>query len=548
MISLPSFSFKRKTDDKFLWKNIIDIDRNNWDSALKKAKSGKSILIATSLGGYNQGAVLESVLAVALTLRGIRVDILLCDEFLPACQLTKIQKITPVELTTEGQLRLCRACFKSGIELFGNLGLPIFRFSQFIKQDQIEYAHKLSLTLPINKIKTYRFLDYEVGEHAYAGCLRYFARGDIGKEEKGEKILRMYLKSAIITAVVSENLLDKNKYDVACFHHGIYVPQGIIGEVCRKKKVHVINWNPAYRKKCFIFSHNNTYHHTMIEEPTSSWEKITWSKKLEKITMNYLKSRWEGKNDWIWFNKEPQFDLKQILKEVNVDFSKLTIGMLTNVMWDAQLHYPSNAFNNMLDWVVKTINYFKKRPNLQLLIRIHPAEVTGLIPSQQPLLHEINRFFPKLPKNIFVISPESHISTYTIMQKCNAVIIYNTKTGIELSSFGIPIIVAGEAWIRGKGFSFDVSSEKEYYQLLDKLPFKEALTPLQIERAKKYAFHFFFRRMIPLPFVTNQKQFEFSLRLDSIRDLSINKYKGLDIICDGILEGTPFIYPAEKEN
>ena len=43
------------------------------------------------------------------------------------------------------------------------------------------------------------------------------------------------------------------------------------------------------------------------------------------------------------------------------------IGLLTNVSWDAQLHYPANAFANMLDWLVQTCRYFATRPDLQLL-------------------------------------------------------------------------------------------------------------------------------------------------------------------------------------
>ena len=80
------------------------------------------------------------------------------------------------------------------------------------------------------------------------------------------------------------------------------------------------------------------------------------------------------------------------------------------MIWDAQLHYPANAFKDMLDWVLETIRYFAGRPDLQLLVRIHPAEVRGNIPSRQPLLAEILGAFPELPPNVFVIPPESNRS------------------------------------------------------------------------------------------------------------------------------------------
>jgi hypothetical protein len=38
----------------------------------------------------------------------------------------------------------------------------------------------------------------------------------------------------------------------------------------------------------------------------------------------------------------------------------------------------------------------------------------------------------------------------------------------------------------------------------------------------------------------------FNLSIDSIDDLQPGRQPGLDVICDGILTGSPFIFPAES--
>lgn len=531
-----------------IWNEILGDEWEQKKHAINTSdQAGPRVLIATSMGGFQVGTLLESTLAVALTLRGAKVDILLDDAYLPACQITTIGIGAPEKILAPETLPFCSACHLNGKTMFEPLGLPIYWYSQLITKDQENEVQRIVESIPFDEIENYRLDGLAVGEHAMAGALRYFARGDLRDEPAGESILRLFLKSALISIFVTRKLLQLNRFDVACFNHGIYTPQGLIGEVCRQQGVRVVNWNPAYRKHSFVFSHSDSYHHTMITEPVSRWENLPWSPDLETILMNYLESRKTGSQDWIWFHEKPEEKVAHISKETGIDFSKPVIGALTSVMWDAKLHYKSNAFSNMVDWIKATIEYFAGRPELQLLIRIHPAEVRGTLPSRQPLVDEIKRMFPELPQNVFVIPPESQISTYAVLEQCDTAIIYNTKTGIEASSVGIPVIVAGEAWIRNKGFTLDAESPDAYIKLLDRLPTTKRMSVEKLERARKYAFHFFFRRMIPLPFISpvEPKAARMQLDITHHNELGPGKYKGLDIICDGILNGNEFEYPAE---
>jgi hypothetical protein len=173
---------------------------------------------------------------------------------------------------------------------------------------------------------------------------------------------------------------------------------------------------------------------------------------------------------------------------------------------------------------------------------VHPAEISGFPPSRQPVLGELRTAIAQLPANIVVVPPESELSTYALMSLCNCVIIYGTKTGVELTSRGIPVIVAGEAWIRNKGLTCDASSPQEYFRILDGLPFTARLDATMIARARRYAYHFFFNRMIPLPFIEpHAGNAIYRLKLNTVRHLLPGESAGLDTICSGILRRTPFV-------
>lgn len=532
------------------WSAIVRRDPRVWAQARTAAECGTRVLVATSMGGFYAGATAESLLAVALTLRGSRVEILLCDEFLPACQQAQIGHFTDVaDYGHSGPTdALCAACFRPARAMYEGLGLKVHRYSDWVTREERTEAARLAAGTSHAEIAAFRFRGMAVGEHALAGALRFFAKGVLDDTPVAEAVLRRYLAAAILTACAADRLFGEGGFACAVFNHGIYVPQGLIGEAARARGVRVVNWNPAYRKQCFIFSHATTYHHTLMDEPTSVWSELPWTPGMEERLMGYLKSRWTGTQDWIWFHEKPQFEIDEIARQIGVDFSKPCIGLLTNVVWDAQLHYPANAFPNMLEWIMATIRHFARRPELQLVIRVHPAEIRGTVRSRQLVAEEIARAFPKLPPNVFVIPPDSDVSTYAAMLQCDSVIIYGTKTGVELTSMGVPVLVAGEAWIRNKGVTLDARSAEHYFELLDQLPLGHRMEADAVRRARKYAFHFFFRRMIPLLMMAAAEgKSPFRVDIQSLDELRPGRSKGLDVICDGILSGSPFVYPAESD-
>jgi hypothetical protein len=530
------------------WGSLLSKERNIWLKAKENTKNGPDVLIATTVGGFAALSSMESLLAVALTLRGARVHTLLCDAALPSCLRVEYPTIPDPKVIAEYGInkKLCIDCQQTGNYLFSSLGLHNHKLGDLIDNESRIRAKRLATEVPTEQIATFMLDGVMVGEHAFAGALRYFASGTLENEPLGEVVARRYLEAAILTAFAIKQLTSQYLFQSACFNHGIYCPHGVIGELLRKVGTRVVNWNIAYRKKCFIFSHEDTYHHTLLNEPVESWETMPWTDSTEAEIKEYLQSRWQGSKDWIWFHEKPNEHFEVIAEELGLDRSKPIIGMLTNVMWDAQLHYRANAFPNMLSWVLETIEYFAKRSDLQLVIRIHPAEIRGTLPSRQPLLQEINKVWKELPPNIKVISPESSVSTYVLMDHCDSVIIYGTKTGIELTSMGIPVIVAGEAWIRNKGVTFDASTRDEYFKLLGSLPIGRRLDSKTQLRALKYAYHFFFRRMIPIGFMEPTGAWPpYRPAIESLKQLMPGVDPGLDLICNGIINGTKFVYSPE---
>jgi hypothetical protein len=507
------------------------------------------VLIGTSVGLHLAVNAADSLFAAALLTRGANVDVLLCDAAVPACLACESNWFPDLHrFVSEGARDLCKACFEPARRMFDDLPVTVRRYSDFLTDEDRTWAKDLAQNVRPDQIAGLTKEGLPVGEQALAGALRFFARGDLATESLGDAVTRKYLEASLLIARAGRRLFGENKYVAAVLHHGIYVPQGLLAAAALAERTRVVAWNLAYRKRCFIFTHGETYHRALMNEPTATWADMPWSDALDERLRAYLTSRAGGANDWISFYRQPQEDFARISAGLGIDHKKPIVLLLTNVIWDAQLHYPGNAFPTMLDWIVATIEYMAGRPDLQLVVRVHPAEITGQLPSRQRVTDELRRRFPRLPENVIVVPPEHSASSYVIASRSNVALIYASRMGVELAALGLPVIVAGEAWVRNKGITSDVRDRAQYLDLLSRLPLAGKLSEAQAARARRYAFHFFFRRMIPVGLFEPEAGWPYlRVNVSGVDDLRAGADRGLDIICDGILSEKPFVYPAECE-
>ena len=56
----------------------------------------------------------------------------------------------------------------------------------------------------------------------------------------------------MFTFIAIENLFKHKQFDEVILNHGIYVPQGIINEYARIKKINVSTWCTGYRRNFFV--------------------------------------------------------------------------------------------------------------------------------------------------------------------------------------------------------------------------------------------------------------------------------------------------------
>lgn len=530
------------------WRKLIDDEKDLWFDGLTQRKH--KVLIGTIAGGHPVCTAVESTIAASLTVRGAEVEVLLCDGVLPTCLQCSADQFPDLQKFAEDGPKnsLCGPCYQAGVDAYEPLGLKIRKLSDFLNAEDREVAKRKSASLTLAELEQMQVDGLNLGEHATAGALRFFATGDLTQEEYGLTVARKFAETGILSRLAAQRLFEEGKYDCLFMNHGIYVPHGMIKTSAQKTGTRTAIWEMAARGSCVHLAHEDAVFQ-LLDEPTEVWENMNWSDAAENELMQYISSRWNGSLDWIYtgMHAGSQTEKDEFEREFGIDFGKPTFGLLTNVIWDAALFYPAMAFPSLVDWMIETIRWFSERPQFNLVIRVHPAEVRGNMPTRQTAQGEIAKVFPQLPANIFIVPPGSKANTYALMSLCDCAIIYGTTTGMELTSVGIPVITAGQAFIKNKGITLDANNREEYFELLDRLPLGKRMTEAQRRRARMYAFNYYFRRSVFLTYAEPVKAWPpIKMNVTSLKQLLPGADLGIDVICDGILTGVDFIYPAEE--
>ena len=170
----------------------------------------------------------------------------------------------------------------------------------------------------------------------------------------------------------------------------------------------------------------------------------------------------------------------------------------TNVLGDSATLGLTIFSSSMAEWLERILPFLATRPEVQVVIRVHPAETLTVGPSVVEIVHKA---LPEIPGHIHLIGPTEKINTYDLMEITDLALVYTTTAGLEMAVRGIPVLVSGRAHYRRKGFTLDAETWDEYFTILDRSlkSVPAHLTPEQLETAWHYAYTFWAEYPRPFP-------------------------------------------------
>jgi hypothetical protein len=485
------------------------------------AASGKRVLVV-SLRMWTYHAACEAVMGQALRLRGADVTMLTCGGGQPICEVGWGRKVSP---------RPCNTC--------------AYFTDRVAQVGQFPHA-KLSAGFPWGPFPGRAPVDIESSGgasplDAFAASSAWIAKsGDLTRSPEGAAIARDF---RISIAAVEESVrlvLERLNPDVVVALNGLFAAERAVRAVAADRGIRVVTYEVAPRKGAILFGERHAAPDMVMDGLVEEQLARPLSTREDDALEALLNDRVTGTGSHErYFDHALRHGGDVVRETLGLPAGGQVISAFTNLAWDTALLGKDIAYESQFEWLAQACALVARRENTALVIRVHPAESRW--GSAQPVESELAARVGKLPRNVILVRPDEPVSSYGLLAISDLVLCYTTTVGLEAAVRGLPVAVAGSTHYRGRGFTIDIDSHADLQRAIAKVP---TMSSKQVELARRYAFAFFFRLMIPFNHVQNVDGRLGPLGV-SADELLPGRDPHLDFICERILEGGDFFLPSE---
>ena len=492
----------------------------------EKFKNGKTIMF-WHYGGMNDLMKVEIPFALLMQYRGYNLHFLVCDGVSKAC----ISQSGPPMQPLENWAKRCPVCIKDHVSMLKEYNFKYSFLKDYLSTDKILECNEKALAVNITNIDKFYYDGVFIGDNIRSSLNRFFQDSD--ETHFPPEHVRLFANTAMINLSIAKGILDKVKPFLLFMSHPFYAEFGPAFKIAQSKKIPIFSYSSGhvsgftYAK---VLSNNMVSVLDISDKTWNQLSKIPLTSIEENRLKNFICDRYTKvmHGDIFGLFKKSGDHPSKIIERYNLDKTKKKFGIMSQITWDNSADNNALLYKTYAEWIYETISIIKTIPDVEWLVKIHPAEKNDN--KETGIQALINKKFPHLPSHIKIIPMDADISPLDFYNLVDGAAGTCGTSGLEVVLQGKPVITAALGNYAQRGFTYDGLTKENYERLLKNAANLPKLTDKQLALAQRYAYIYFFRMPIPS---------------ESCRIFKPGQNRYMELICDRIEDGEDILLPGE---
>ena len=399
-------------------------------------------------------------------------------------------------------------------------------------------------SLNFQNVKSWVFEECWIGPQLIATLSRSQIEGRIDfTQNQVQQRLKELLTDTLEYVLQAHKLCKLYPANLAMTIEANYALYGSLVDATIAYGCNVIQCTQPWRDDALIFRRltqaTRRNHPSSVSEKTlNRLVKQPWTKQQQQILERMFEDRYNGR----WFlqkRNQPNtrsYTKTELVTHFELDASKPIVTVFSQVLWDANLFYGDDLFEDAGEWFVETIRAACTNTKMNWLIKVHPANIWKR--NYENVTQEyaenvlIKKYIGVLPPHVKLIAATDNVSTFSLFQLIDYGVTVRGTSGMELACFGKTCVTAGTGRYSGLGFTLDSDNREQYLKRLAELHLQTPMREMAIKRAKWHAYAAFMLR--PWSMLSAKANFLYSdrgstpldhnlfLKVNSIEELTKN--------------------------
>jgi len=356
---------------------------------------------------------------------------------------------------------------------------------------------------------------------------------------------RRYLTSGLVALIGSRRWIETWQPDILIVISGRHIFWRAAREVAQARGIKVVSREMFIESfDCHIYAVNSSCEDPKMPHAWAQAREIPLTPEQDRILDENLRGL-PAYARQVEYDPVLEARPSAIRAELDLSSQRRLIVLFTNVSWDLFVAERDFAFDGQMKWIAATFDFIRRHPELDLVVRAHPAEIVPKFQTRGRIVQQIQERFGPVPSNVRLIGPESTISSDTLRSMASLNLVYCSSVGLEAIIADQPVLICGNPYYARKGFTINVDSPDQYDRLLENHAGGKPVIPppSSIELARRFLYLFKFRYGIRMG-LTSDNNRATALKIKDLRELEPGVSFPLDTACDGILHRDEILLPV----